>query len=73
MVDAALHQHVQDAAMSAGMDVAPWLCHLLRRITHQDFPRSWQTAAEVICQLIAQATPEDFPESWRVAMVDRQV
>jgi hypothetical protein len=42
MVDAELHQQVKAAAVSAGGDVAPWMRHMLRRITKRDFPKSWQ-------------------------------
>jgi predicted DNA-binding protein len=41
-VKAALHQQVGEAARGAGMDVAPWLRHLLREITVADFPASWR-------------------------------
>jgi predicted DNA-binding protein len=39
---AALHQQVGKAARRAGMDVAPWLRHLLRQITVEDFLASWR-------------------------------
>lgn len=42
MVDAALHQQVREAAQSAGVDVAPWLRHMMRQIRKEDFPKSWQ-------------------------------
>jgi predicted DNA-binding protein len=42
MVDAALHQQVREAAKDAGVDVAPWLRHMMRQITKADFPKSWQ-------------------------------
>jgi hypothetical protein len=37
----ALHQQVGKAARRTGMDGAPWLRHLLRHITVEDFPASW--------------------------------
>jgi hypothetical protein len=46
MVDAELHQRVRDTAKAAGLDVAPWLRHLLRVVTRADFPASWQRAAQ---------------------------
>jgi predicted DNA-binding protein len=42
MVDAALHQQVREAAKAAGIDVAPWLRHMMRQIRMEDFPQSWQ-------------------------------
>jgi hypothetical protein len=37
-----LHQQVQKAATAAGINVARWLRHMVRRITLADFPTSWQ-------------------------------
>jgi hypothetical protein len=42
MVDAALHQQVKAAATGAGVDVAPWMRHMMRHIRRADFPKSWQ-------------------------------
>jgi predicted transcriptional regulator len=42
IVDAALHQQVKDTAKAAGVDVAPWLRHLMRQVTKADFPKNWQ-------------------------------
>ena len=41
-VDTALHQQVKAAARAAGVDVAPWLRQMMRQITTEDFPKSWQ-------------------------------
>jgi hypothetical protein len=46
VVDATLHQDVGKAARGAGLEVAPWLRHMLREITAEDFPQSWQAAAQ---------------------------
>jgi predicted DNA-binding protein len=48
-VKADLHQQVGEAARAVGMDVAPWLRHLLREITVADFPASWR-AGDVPCR-----------------------
>src|ERR671915_391290 len=42
MVDAELHRQVREAAQVAGVDVAPWLRHMMRQIRKEDFPKSWQ-------------------------------
>jgi predicted transcriptional regulator len=42
IVDAKLHQQVKDAAQAAGVDVAPWLRHMMRQVRQADFPKSWQ-------------------------------
>jgi predicted transcriptional regulator len=39
-----LHEHVEQAAAAAGVKAAPWLRHMVRQITVQDFPASWQEA-----------------------------
>jgi predicted transcriptional regulator len=39
-----LHEHVQQAATAAGMKAAPWLRHMVRQATIQDFPAIWQEA-----------------------------
>jgi hypothetical protein len=43
-VDAILHAQAQDAAHAAGVDLAPWLRHMVRRISVADFPPRWQEA-----------------------------
>ena len=45
MVDAALHQQVKAAVAAAGVDVAPWMRHMMRQMTKADFPKSWQVKA----------------------------
>ena len=42
IVDTALHQQVKDVAQAAGVDVAPWVRHLMRQVRRTDFPKSWQ-------------------------------
>jgi predicted DNA-binding protein len=42
IADAELHQQVKDAAQAAGVDVAPWLRHMMRQVRQADFPKSWQ-------------------------------
>jgi predicted transcriptional regulator len=42
IVDVDLHQQVKAAAQAAGVDVAPWLRHMMRQITKADFLESWQ-------------------------------
>jgi predicted transcriptional regulator len=39
-----LYEHVQQAAAAAGVKTAPWLRHMVRQVTIQDFPASWQVA-----------------------------
>jgi hypothetical protein len=39
-----LQTRAQTAAAAAGVKLAPWLCHLVRRVTITDFPASWQEA-----------------------------
>jgi predicted DNA-binding protein len=41
-VEVALHQRVQQAAAALGMDMGPWLRHVVRRVSVTDFPGSWQ-------------------------------
>jgi predicted DNA-binding protein len=38
----ALHARVQKAAAAAGVHTAPWLRHMVRRISMADFPASWR-------------------------------
>jgi hypothetical protein len=42
MVDAALHRQVKAAATGAGVNVAPWMRHMMRQVRPSDFPKSWQ-------------------------------
>ena len=39
-VDVALHTRVGQAAAALGIDVAPWLRHMVRQVTMTDFPHS---------------------------------
>jgi predicted transcriptional regulator len=39
-----LHVRVEKAATAAGMNIAPWLRHMVRQMTVTDFPASWQEA-----------------------------
>jgi predicted transcriptional regulator len=39
-----LYDHVEKAATAAGMNIAPWLRHMVRQITISDVPASWQEA-----------------------------
>jgi hypothetical protein len=41
-VDSHLYAAVHKAATTAGVTIAPWLRHMVRRITVADFPGSWQ-------------------------------
>jgi hypothetical protein len=43
-VASALHARVEKAATAAGVNIAPWLRHMVRQITIADFPASWQEA-----------------------------
>jgi len=43
-VDTALHAQVEQAVTPAGMNIAPWLRSMVRQITIDDFPASWQAA-----------------------------
>jgi hypothetical protein len=43
-VDSELYQCVQQAATAAGVQIAPWLRHMVRRVTIADFPTSWHEA-----------------------------
>jgi predicted HicB family RNase H-like nuclease/predicted transcriptional regulator len=42
MVDAELHQQIRAAAKAAGVDVAPWVRHMVRQMRKADFPKSWE-------------------------------
>ncbi len=48
MVESKLHQQVRETAMAAGVDVAPWLRYLVRRVTRADFPASWREGVQRI-------------------------
>src|SRR5215475_10749541 len=39
-----LHERVEKAATAAGMNIAPWLRHMVRQMTITDFPAIWQEA-----------------------------
>jgi hypothetical protein len=39
-----LHALVEKAATAAGMNIAPWLRHMVRQMTMADVPASWQVA-----------------------------
>jgi hypothetical protein len=39
-----LHEQVQKAATAAGVKLAAWLRHMVRQVTIEDFPTSWQEA-----------------------------
>jgi hypothetical protein len=39
-----LHARVEKAATAAGMNIAPWLRHMVRQVTMADVPASWQEA-----------------------------
>src|SRR5215813_11965011 len=41
-VESDLHEHVEKVAAAAEVNTAPWLRHMVRRITMADFPTSWQ-------------------------------
>jgi hypothetical protein len=41
-VDSHLYEEVQKATTTAGVDIAPWLRHMVRQIPIADFPGSWQ-------------------------------
>jgi predicted DNA-binding protein len=43
-VDVELHKGVEQAAAALGVDIAPWLRHMVRQVTMTDFPASWQEA-----------------------------
>jgi hypothetical protein len=43
-VASALHEQVEKAAAAAGVNIAPWLRHMVRQVTITDFPASWQAA-----------------------------
>jgi predicted transcriptional regulator len=43
-VASALYERVEKAATAAGVNIAPWLRHMVRQMTMADVPASWQEA-----------------------------
>jgi len=43
-VPSELREQVEKAAAAAGVNIAPWLRHMVRQMTMTDFPASWQEA-----------------------------
>jgi hypothetical protein len=43
-VPSTLHERIEKAATAAGVNIAPWLRHMVRQIAIEDFPASWQEA-----------------------------
>jgi hypothetical protein len=43
-VPSELYEHVEKAATAAGVQAAPWLRHMVRRVTIEDLPALWQEA-----------------------------
>jgi hypothetical protein len=43
-VDTGLHAQVEQAVTAAGINIAPWLRSMVRQMTSDDFPASWQAA-----------------------------
>ena len=41
-VQSDLYERVEKASTAAGVRLAPWLCHMVRQITIEDFPASWR-------------------------------
>jgi hypothetical protein len=41
-VESELYERLEKAATAAGMKIAPWLRHMVRQITIEDFPASWR-------------------------------
>ena len=39
-----LYEQVEKATAAAGLKTAPWLRHMVRQVTIEDFPSSWQEA-----------------------------
>jgi predicted DNA-binding protein len=39
-----LRERAEKAATAAGVNIATWLCHMVRQMTMADFPASWQEA-----------------------------
>jgi hypothetical protein len=55
-----LHAQVQKAAIAAGVAGAPWLRHMVRQVTIQDFPTSWQEAIPCERSHDSPTSPERF-------------
>jgi hypothetical protein len=51
-----LHQGLEQAAAALGVDIAPWLRHLVRQVTMTDVPARWQEAR-------VEARAHDSPRS----------
>jgi predicted DNA-binding protein/predicted HicB family RNase H-like nuclease len=68
MVDAALHRQVREAAQAAGVDVAPWLRHMMRQIRKEEFPKSWQVRKTEKRKAIAQRS-HDSRQYWKRFML----
>jgi hypothetical protein len=47
LVEPAMMQHVQNAAVTHRVSVAAWLRHATRQITQADFPASWRAGVWV--------------------------
>jgi predicted DNA-binding protein len=43
-VESKLHARVEKAAAAAGVNIAPWLRHMVRQVAITDFPAHWQKA-----------------------------
>ena len=43
-VPSELHEQVEKGAAAAGVNIPPWLRHMVRQMTMADFPASWQEA-----------------------------
>jgi hypothetical protein len=68
MVEADLHRHVKAAATAAGVDVAPWVRHMMRQITRSDFPKSWQAGTRERRHATAQRS-HDSRQYWKRFML----
>jgi hypothetical protein len=68
MVDAELHQQVKDVAKAAGVDVAPWMRHMMRQIRRADFPKSWQARKTEQRNTTAQRS-HDSRQYWKRLML----
>jgi predicted DNA-binding protein len=55
-VDVELHKGVEQAAAALGVDIAPWLRHMVRQVTMTDVPARWQEAR-------VEARSRDSPRS----------
>jgi hypothetical protein len=43
-VESELHERAEKAAIAAGVNIAPWLRHMVRQVSMADVPASWQEA-----------------------------